>query len=1031
MDINYYKQFEPIDGKWHITKELGSGSFGTVFEIVREDYPDMKAALKVVSIPASQKEVETFARENYDLDEQSVTSYFYGFVEEFVKEFRLMSQLKGHSNIVSYEDHDVIKRTDSIGWDIFIRMELLNTMNEYFAGKPLETEDVVRLGIDICKALETCKKHNIIHRDIKPSNIFVSPNGDFKLGDFGVARTLEKTSSGLSKKGTYTYMAPEVFKGTEYGLNVDIYSLGIVMYKLLNNNLEPFRTDRTHTDGERALEKRMQGADMPKPANADGRLAEIILKACSYNPAMRYSDPAQMREDLESLMNGSAPVEMVEETQNTVGMFGSPATGFGSVSNTPVQPVQNPNYAPVPPVQTPNYAPVQQEIKPVAFAEPVNNEKPAKSGSKKPLLIAVIALVAVLVLGTAGFFGFKYFKKENQAATAPALVDLGEHYTYELYPREAEDISELDDIAKTVKSRLDVLGLQSNAIVEGEKIILQVPKAFATTDAAEEKILELVTQSGSLTLTSYYSVVAENCNETIESIAVKTEKRKDFMKSMKGTISDDLYDELDDLAGDNISYLHVKFNDEGAENFQKCLDEKDTGKMLALIDYRNLGEAGGYNTEYAELGEMLEVSGAGSKEMYIVPSMVADVPNIGEFIKNILENDLMGSGFAYVCTDEPSWETDEAVMGEYQVAELDGNYVVVEYQDDYDTDLVSAEEYSKSIETIKERLDMFEVPYAFGYRGVEQRTFAFKMSPEHIGSDMLRMITGRGNVEFRSQFSSTYMYQRSIEIIDEGGNKAFKVSFGNPDYNTKTDVFNDYNRLYGDTEDPNLTSLPEDSMIYMVINSVTVSSADMSALADDLTLTFRDLQFMGKKTIDSSDEKFMNFVQCIIEEDYDDMGASWKDIKVTYYEGGKATNYEYEQIPWKYNNVSETDKAVKAVVERHGYKMHKAYSDRNSLIVEMNIPLGDDYISQFVEKLKEIYTECNFDDGSYQTITFCADYGEDRNPYDKAEFVFTKQATGMAVWYKSFTGPTYGDYWSQAYEAEKTDEFLVARKYQY
>ena len=302
MDINYIKKYEPIDGKWYITKELGKGAFGTVYEVERKDYPDMKAALKVVSIPSDQSEVDSYRSENFDLDEKSVTSYFYGFVEEFVKEFKLMSQLKGHSNIVSYEDHDVKKREDGIGWDIFIRMELLTPMNKYFSNALPKQSDVIKLGIDICKALEVCQKYKIIHRDIKPTNIFVSDMGEYKLGDFGVARTLEKTSSGLSKKGTYTYMAPEVYKGEEYGSNVDIYSLGIVMYKLLNNNLEPFRVDRTYADGEKAMEKRMKGLEIPKPANAEGRLAEIVLKACSFNPKDRYESPIQMREELESIL---------------------------------------------------------------------------------------------------------------------------------------------------------------------------------------------------------------------------------------------------------------------------------------------------------------------------------------------------------------------------------------------------------------------------------------------------------------------------------------------------------------------------------------------------------------------------------------------------------------------------------------------------------------------------------------------------------------------------------------------------------
>ena len=75
----------------------------------------------------------------------------------------------------------------------------------------LSQREVIKLGVHLCRALELCSRKNIIHRDIKPENIFISPHGEYKLGDFGVARQVEQTMSGLSKKGTYTTMAPEVF----------------------------------------------------------------------------------------------------------------------------------------------------------------------------------------------------------------------------------------------------------------------------------------------------------------------------------------------------------------------------------------------------------------------------------------------------------------------------------------------------------------------------------------------------------------------------------------------------------------------------------------------------------------------------------------------------------------------------------------------------------------------------------------------------------------------------------------------------
>ena len=179
MDINYAKKFEPINGKWYITKELGNGAFGTVFEIERRDFTNEKSALKIIPVPATQGEVNSYVDENDDADANSVSGYFYGYVEEFVNEFKLMSKFKGNSNIVSIEDYDVIERRDRFGWDIVIRMELLTPLSRYYRDNIPDQNDIIRLGIDICKALELCQKYNIIHRDVKPSNIFVSENGEY------------------------------------------------------------------------------------------------------------------------------------------------------------------------------------------------------------------------------------------------------------------------------------------------------------------------------------------------------------------------------------------------------------------------------------------------------------------------------------------------------------------------------------------------------------------------------------------------------------------------------------------------------------------------------------------------------------------------------------------------------------------------------------------------------------------------------------------------------------------------------------
>ena len=293
-----------LDG-WNITRLLGEGSYGKVFEIERSEFGQTyRAALKVITVPQSSAEVRSVISEGMSVSQAE--AYFHGIVEELMHEFSIMFKLKGTANIVSCEDLRVLEHPDGIGWDILIRMELLHPLLPYVYEHPMARRDIIRLGIDICKALELCQRYNIIHRDIKLENIFISDNRDYKLGDFGIARTIERTSSGLSKKGTYSYMAPEVYAGKEYGFSVDTYSLGLVLYRMLNKNRGPFLPQPpeaiTFSSREQALARRMSGEALPRPFYGEGRLGEIVLKACAFDPKDRYSSPQQLRQELEAIL---------------------------------------------------------------------------------------------------------------------------------------------------------------------------------------------------------------------------------------------------------------------------------------------------------------------------------------------------------------------------------------------------------------------------------------------------------------------------------------------------------------------------------------------------------------------------------------------------------------------------------------------------------------------------------------------------------------------------------------------------------
>ena len=323
MENEYYKRYEPFFGEWRIKRFIGAGSYGRVFEIERRDEFDTvyTGALKAVTIPSSQGELDEILADGMDMN--GASTYFRDYVKELNREIALMSKLKGHSNIVSYEDHKMFPHEDGVGWDILIRMELLTPITSYLKQNHTFTRrEVIQLGMDLCKALEICQRYNIIHRDIKPANIFISETEDFKLGDFGVARIASASTGASTRAGTVNYMAPEVFRGEKYTSNVDIYSLGLVMYQLLNANrmplYPPYPQPITPSSRERAQAQRLSGAALPPPANAEGRLAEIVLKACAPDPAQRYDSPTVMRQALEAILYTEGEAKMIYPEGDTV-----------------------------------------------------------------------------------------------------------------------------------------------------------------------------------------------------------------------------------------------------------------------------------------------------------------------------------------------------------------------------------------------------------------------------------------------------------------------------------------------------------------------------------------------------------------------------------------------------------------------------------------------------------------------------------------------------------------------------------------
>jgi len=265
-----------IFDRYKIINKIGSGGTADVY-LALDLKLDRKVAIKILSkIYASEK----------------------NFVARFKKEAQILAHLND-PNIVSIYDWG--KFDDSY----FICME-------YVEGQSLE-EIIDRQGIispvitakyaiQICSALEVAHKNNLIHRDIKPQNIIVTSDGNIKITDFGIAKSLiEDNTKTLNILGTAYYISPEQAQGKILSYSTDIYSLGVVMYEMLTADL-PFR-------GENSIEISLKHIN-EKPLNPSNlvssiplEIEKIVMHCLEKNPQKRYESVSALKSDLQNFLD--------------------------------------------------------------------------------------------------------------------------------------------------------------------------------------------------------------------------------------------------------------------------------------------------------------------------------------------------------------------------------------------------------------------------------------------------------------------------------------------------------------------------------------------------------------------------------------------------------------------------------------------------------------------------------------------------------------------------------------------------------
>lgn len=264
---------------------------------------DEKYIVKIISVPASQVQLDALLLTGAYPDKESAAEYFKELSDGVVAESKTLEKLSQLEGFVPFDACQVVEMDDGTGYDVYLLSSYKKTLEHVYRKSAMTHLAALNLGLDICAALAVCRRSGYLYVDLKPDNIFVFGDKEFRIGDLGFLSLDSLKYASLPDKYHSAYTAPEITDAFS-ALNdtLDIYAAGLILYQAYNNGALPVASE----DGS-----------LPAPAYGDYEISEIILKACATNPEDRWQDPIQMGQALVSYMqrNGAndTPITPIAE----------------------------------------------------------------------------------------------------------------------------------------------------------------------------------------------------------------------------------------------------------------------------------------------------------------------------------------------------------------------------------------------------------------------------------------------------------------------------------------------------------------------------------------------------------------------------------------------------------------------------------------------------------------------------------------------------------------------------------------------